>query len=109
MRSSRPSRLEFSNGFLQNLRKFGLQSLRRTPKEGIPSIVPGFTSGQLDLNQQPQPQLFYNVVCIIETKNYDANESNVRVNTMQKKGEKFWVGWKKDGDSGRVKETGMTD
>ena len=42
-----------SRGFLRNSHKYGLGSLRKTPTEGNPPIVPGPTSGQLDLYLHP--------------------------------------------------------
>ena len=45
-----PSRSEFSAVFLQNSRKYGLGSLRKTPTEGAPRIIPGPISWQSNLN-----------------------------------------------------------
>ena len=42
-------------GFLQNSRKYGLGSLRKTPTEGISPLGPGHTSGQLALNPTTKP------------------------------------------------------
>ena len=42
--------------FSPNSSKYELRSLRKTPTEGIPPIVPGPTSGQLDSYQQPTNQ-----------------------------------------------------
>ena len=39
--------------FSPKLHKYGLGSLRKTPTEGNPPIVPGPTSGQLDLYLYP--------------------------------------------------------
>ena len=41
------------HGFLRNLCKYGLGSLRKTPTEGTPNIVPDPTSRQLDSILQP--------------------------------------------------------
>ena len=40
-------------GFLRYLREYGLRSHTKISTEDIPPIVPGPTSGQLDLNLQP--------------------------------------------------------
>ena len=51
-------------GFLQKWRKYGLEPFRKTPMEGIPSLVLGLISGQLDLNYQltnrPSERFFVN-------------------------------------------------
>ena len=39
-RACRPGRSEFFRGYLRNLRKYGLGSLRKTTMLGIPHIVP---------------------------------------------------------------------
>ena len=53
-RACRPSRsFGVFRGFLQNLRKYGLRSLRKTPTEGTIPVGPGPTSEQLALHLQP--------------------------------------------------------
>ena len=53
-RSYRPSRSEFSVVFSETrIDTYLLGFLRKTRTEGIPPIVPGPTSGQLDLRSQP--------------------------------------------------------
>ena len=55
------SRLSFGvfRGFLRNSRKYGLISLRKTPTESSPPIVPGPTSGQLDSCLHPSILCFF--------------------------------------------------
>ena len=55
----RPNRLEFSVVFSKTRVYTGSELLDRPPPtEGISSIVLGPTSGQLDLNLQPQPSVY---------------------------------------------------
>ena len=44
-RACRPSRFEFSVVFLRNSRKYGLESLRKTPTEDTAPTDPGLTCG----------------------------------------------------------------
>ena len=47
-RAYRPKRTKFSVVFSETRVKYGLGSLRKTPTEDIPLVIPGPTSGRLD-------------------------------------------------------------
>ena len=57
-------------GFLQNWHKYGLESLRQTPIEGIPPIIPDLSSCNwtYTTNQQSLISTLYFSFCVNKTK-----------------------------------------
>ena len=64
----RPNRSEFYLVFSSTGVSTGSEPLERHPLEDIPLIVPGPTSGQMDLNLQPTNLEYLNIFIVVENK-----------------------------------------